>query len=201
MNSLSILDNTQPITLRHHLNESTTEISTALIRRYRHRRYSQVIDSPVPVNFAHWYFANAPHPNPRQSGSDLPEGDGAITPLPGNEIIESDGTVWTILEVNLSPLTGVWQTVCETFVFAEPTEHVAHLRQDVAIAESLPVRVGTKTTTFEPEFSERLTFFVREPIIIEPNDVFRRSDDTQWRIVRVERPANHARWTVVVGVR
>ena len=111
MNLLSLTDGTQPITLWHHQNDTTTVISLALIRRYRHRRYSQVVDSAVPVNFAHWYFASS------------------VTPLPGDEIHESDNAVWTILEVNLSPLTGVWQAVCETFVFAEPTENVAHLRQ------------------------------------------------------------------------
>jgi hypothetical protein len=101
------------------------------------------------------------------------------------------------LEVNQSPLTGVWQAVCETFAFAEPTECVDHLRQNTTVAESLPVRVGTKTTTFEPAVSERLTFYVRNPIAIEADDVLRRNDGTLWTIVRVERPRYRARWTAV----
>jgi hypothetical protein len=188
----SILDGTQSITLWHHQSESFTHIPTALIRRYRHRLYSQVVDSPVPVNFCHWYFSTS-----------------AVL-LPGDEILETSGTVWTVLEVNQSLLTGVWQAVCETFAFAEPTEKVDHIRlvggQYVPIALSLPVRVGTKTTTLEPNVSERLPFYVRpsagvEAIVVEPNDVFRQSDGSQWKIVRVERPAYRARWTVVVGMR
>jgi hypothetical protein len=177
------MDGTQSIMLRHLHTDSVTIIPTALIRRYRHRLYSQVVDSAVPVNFCHWYFA------------------ASITPLPGDEIVESDRTVWTILEANLSPLTGVWQTVCETFVFAEPTEYVDHVRQDVTVTASLPVRVGAKTTTFEPEHSERLTFYVRTLITTEPNDVFCRSDGTLWKIVRVEKPAYRTRWTAVVAIR
>jgi hypothetical protein len=186
----SLLDGTQTITLWHHQSDSSTQIPTALIRRYRHRLYSQVVDSPVPVNFCHWYFSTPAN---------------SARPLPGDEIRESDNTLRTILEVNLSPLTGVWQAVCETFVFAAPTENVEHLRliggQYIPLALSLPVRVGTKTTTYEPDFSERLSFYVRSQINVKPDEVFRRSDGTQWKIVRVERPAYRGRWTVVVGVR
>ena len=188
MNSLSIMDGTQPILLRHRQTDSFTLIPSALIRRYRHRLYSQVVDSAVPVNFAHWYFATT---------------TGTACPLPGDEITEPGGTLWTILEVNQSPLTGVWQAVCETFAFAIPTENVAHLRQVggqyVSVAVSLPVRVGTKTTTLEPEVSERLPFYVHDPITVEPDDVFQRSDGTRWKIVRVERPQYRARWTTVLG--
>jgi hypothetical protein len=136
----------------------------------------------VPVNFAHWYFAVPPD---------------AAHPLPGDEIIESDGTVWTILEVNYSPLACVWQTVCETFVFAEPTECVDHLRQDVTLTSSLPVRIGTLSST---ESAKQLPFYIRDAVVVEPNDVFLRSDGTLWRIVRVERSANRARWTAAFGV-
>ena len=190
---LSILDGTQSVTLLHHQDDTATEIPAALIRRYRHRRYSQVVDTTVPVNYAHWYFSvpSSPHPHP------LPEGDGTAHPLPGDEIYEPNGTVWTILEVNLSPLTEVWQAVCETFAFAEPTEHVDHLRQSSTVAELMPVRVGVMTETFEPEVIKRLTFYVREAIAVEPDDVFRRMDDTLWKIVRVERPQYRSRWTAV----
>ena len=82
-----MFDHTQSITLWHHRTGVTMEVSQALIRRYRHRRYSQVVDLPVPVNYAHWYFT-VPTP-----------------PLPGDEVHESDGTVWTILEVNFSSYT------------------------------------------------------------------------------------------------
>jgi hypothetical protein len=77
MNLLSITDGTQPITLWHHQSNTPTDIPSALLRRYRHRFYSQVVDTAVPVNYAHWYFESA-------------------APLPGDEIHESDGTVWTI---------------------------------------------------------------------------------------------------------
>ena len=194
---ITLLDGTQSVTLWHHQNDTTTEIPAALIRRYRHRRYSQVADNAVPVNYAHWYFAvpSSPHPNP------LPEGEGTLCPLPGDEIHEPNGTVWTILEVNLSPLTGVWQTVCETFAFAEPTEHVDHLRQGTTVAELIPVRVGAISETLEPEIAKRLTFYVRDAIAIEPEDVFRRMDNTLWKIVRVERPKYRARWTAVVTIK
>ena len=172
-------DATQSITLWHHQTDTTSDIPLALLRRYRHRRYSQVIDSPVLVNYAHWYFSTM------------------VQLLPGDEVHESDGTVWTILEVNLSPLTGVWQAVCETFAFAQPTETVEHLRQNVVMA-SFPVRVGAMTTTLEPEVSRRLAFYVREPIAVESNDVLRRSDGSLWTIIRVELPQYRARWTAVV---
>ena len=190
MTFLSLIDGAVPITLWHFQNETTTAIPQALIRRFRHRLYSQVVGVAVPVNFAHWYFANP-----------LPEGEGTILPLPGDEIHESDGTVWTILEINRSPLTGIWQAVCETFAFAEPTETVDHLRQDETVAGSVPVRVGTLTTTLEPEVSHRLTFYVRNPITVEPDDTFRRSDGSLWKIVRIERPLYRARWTAVFGHR
>jgi len=180
---LTPLDGAQPITLWLHQDETTTAVPAALIRRYRHRLYSQVTDAAVPVNYAHWYFADSPD---------------TAKPLPGDEIQESDGTVWTILEVNLSPLTGMWQAVCETFAFAEPTEHVDHLR-NMMIIESLPVRVSAMTETWEPEVSKRLTFYVRDPIVIEPNDIFRRSDGSLWSIIRVERPQYRNRWTAVFG--
>ena len=175
----SMIDATQSITLWHHQDDSMTDIPSALIRRYRHRRYSQVVDSPVPVNYAHWYFS------------------AMIQPLPGDEVQESDGTVWTILEANLSPLTGVWQTVCETFAFALPTESVDHLRRGAVLTAALPVRVGTLMTTLEPEVSGRLTFYVRDPIAVEADDMFRRSDGSLWKIVRVEHPLYRTRWTVV----
>ena len=182
MHSSSLFDGTQPVTLWHHQNNTTTPIPSALIRRYRHRLYSQVVDTAVPVNFAHWYFS------------------ASVSPLPGDEIHESDGTTWTILEVNQSPLTGVWQAVCETFAFAKPTETIEHLRQNDTVA-SLPVRVGPMTTTFEPAESHRLTFYVRNPIAVEPEDVIRRNDGSLWSIVRVEGPRYRDRWTAVVTVR
>jgi hypothetical protein len=191
---LTIIDGVQPITLWHHQDDTTIAVPSALLRRFRHRLYSQVADSAVPVNFAHWYFSVSPHPNP------LPEGEGTIAPLPGDEIHESDGTVWTILEVNHSPLTGVWQAVCETCAFAEPTESVEHLRQNIVVA-SLPVRVGAVITTLEPEVSHRLTFYTRGAVTAEPNDVLRRSDGSLWTIVRVEKPLYRARWTGVVTVK
>jgi nicotinate-nucleotide pyrophosphorylase len=175
-----MIDGVQPIALWHHRDDTTTAVPSALLRRFRHRFYSQVADSAVPVNVAHWYF----------------EGE---RPLPGDEIHESDGTVWTILEVNRSPLTSIWQTVCETFAFAEPTENVDHLRQDVVVA-SLPVRVGAMTTTLESTVSHRLTFYIRDSITVESNDVLRRSDGSLWKIVRVERPMYRARWTAVYTV-
>ena len=171
-------DGTQSITLWHHQHDTTTEIPTALIRRFRHRRYSQVVDTSVPVNYSHWYFEAEEHP------------------LPGDEIYESDGTVWTVLEVNKSPLTNVWQVVCETFAFAEPTESVEHIRNNVRIA-TLPVRVGPMTTIVESEVSQRLTFYVRDPIIVEVSDVFQRNDGSQWAIIRTEHPKYRARWTSV----
>ena len=131
---ITAMDGTQPIVLWHHQDGTTTEIPAALIRRYRHRLYSQVVDSAVPVNFSHWYFAV-----PAESAH----------PLPGDEITDQSGAVWTVLEVNLSPLLGVWQVVSETFAFAEPTEHVDHLRQSATVAALIPVRVGSMTETFD----------------------------------------------------
>jgi hypothetical protein len=195
MNTLSITDGAQAVTLWHYQNNTTTQIPQALIRRFRHRLYSQVIDSAVPVNFAHWYFADSPHPHP------LPGEEGTIVPLPGDEIHESDGTVWTILEVNQSPLTGIWQAVCDTFAFAKPTEKVDHLRQGMIVAEFLPVRVGAMTTILEPEYSKRLTFYVRDPIAVERGDVFQRSDGTLWNIIRVEKPLYRARWMAIFATR
>jgi len=200
---ITLLDGTQPITLWHHQDDTTTEIPAALIRRFRHRRYTQVVDTAVPVNYAHWYFAvSDPHPNPLPEGEgtllQLPGGEGTILhPLPGDEIADSDGVAWTILEVNQSPLTGIWQAVCETFAFAEPTEHVDHLRQSMTVAELLPVRVGAMTETLEPEVVKRLAFYVRELIAVEPGDVFQRLDGSLWKIVRVERPKYRSRWTAV----
>jgi hypothetical protein len=182
MNPITLIDGTQSITIWHHQNDTTSEIPLALIRRFRHRRYSQVVDTAVPINYSHWYFATATE---------------LASPLPGDEIHESDGTVWTVLEVNLSPLTGLWQAVCETFAFAEPTEHVDHLRQGVTIAELLPVRVSAMTETMEPEVGKRLTFYVRDAIAVEPEDQFRRLDGSLWQIVRIERPMYRARWTTV----
>ena len=190
MNTLSFLDGVQPIKLWQHQNNTTAIIPSALIRRFRHRLYSQVVDTAVPVNFSHWYFTDP---------------TGSTRPLPGDEINELDGTVWTILEVNQSPLTGIWQAVCETFAFAEPAESVDHFRQSSIVA-SLPVRVGALTMTLEPEVAERLTFYLPPSssmglIDVEPNDFFQRSDGTQWKIVRVERPMYRARWTAVVTTR
>lgn len=195
MNIIPPFDGVQPMMLWHHQTNSITVVPSALIRRFRHRLYSQVVAAGVPVNFAHWYFS---------ASDSLPAG--AVRPLPGDEITESDGTLWTILEVNRSPLTGIWQAVCETFAFAVPTENVEHLRQQgaiyITIMPSLPVRVGTKTTIFVPEFSERLTFYVRPATGggaagLEPNDIFRQSDGSQWKIIRVEHPLYRARWTAV----
>jgi len=177
--TISLFDGVQPVTLWHHQHDSTTEIFSALLRRYRHRLYSQVVDTAVPVNYAHWYF------------------ESTESPLPGDEIHESDSTVWTILEVNQSPLTGIWQAVCETYAFAEPTEHVDHLRQAGVVTASLPVRVGTMTTLLEPEVSHRLTFYVRDSMDAESNDVLRQSDGSLWTIVRIERPRYRTRWTAV----
>jgi hypothetical protein len=187
-----MIDGVQPITLWHHRDDTTTEIPSALIRRFRHRLYSQVAAAAVPVNYAHWYFSASDYPHP------LPEGEGTVAPLPGDEIHEPDGTVWTILEVNQSPLTSVWQAVCETFACSEPAEYVDHLRQTAVVTASLPVRLGPMTTILEPEVSHRLTFYVRDPIDVEANDVLRRSDGSLWSIVRVERPIYRARWTTVV---
>ena len=181
MNTLTLFDGAQPIILWHYQNNTTTEIPLALLRRFRHRLYSQVIDTAVPVNYAHWYFSIGEQP------------------VPGDEIHESDETVWTILEVNRSPLTGVWQAVCETFASAEPTETVEHLRQGTVVA-TLPVRVGPITTTLDSDILHRLTFYTRVPLVVEVNDEFRRSDGSLWTIVRVESPRYRARWTAVVAV-
>ena len=182
---LTTIDGTQPVRLWHRQNDATSLIPSALIRRFRHRLYSQVVDTAVPVNFAHWYFADSME---------------SAHPLPGDEICDAEGAIWTILEVNLSPLTGIWQAVCETFAFAHPTESVDHMRQDVIVG-SLPVRVGTRTAALESEVSERLTFYVRESIVVEWGDVLRRSDGSLWNIVRVDSPMYRARWTAVVTVR
>ena len=179
MNPVTIFDGVQPITLWRHQTNTITPIFSALIRRFRHRLYSQVVDTAVPVNFSHWYFSVS------------------LPPLPGDEIQESNGTVWTILEVNHSPLSEIWQAVCETFASAKATETVVHLRQGAPLA-SVPVRVGSMTTTLEPEEAQRLTFYVRDPIIAEPNDALQRTDGTLWSIVRVEKPTYRRRWTAVV---
>jgi len=179
---LPTIDGTQPITLWHHQNNTTSVVPSALIRRFRHRLYSQVTDTAVPVNYAHWYFADSTE---------------SAHPLPGDEILELDGTIWTVLEVNLSPLTGIWQAVCETFAFAQPAESVDHLRQAMIVA-SLSVRVGSVTTTLESGITQRLTFYVREPIAVESGDMLRRSDGSLWKIVRVECPLYRARWTAIV---
>jgi len=188
MHTLSLFDGTQSVILWHHQNNSISVVSMALIRRFRHRLYTQVVDSAVPVNRAHWYFS------------------ASVSPLPGDEITESDGTVWTILEVNQSPLTNIWQAVCESFAFAKATENVAHLRQGVTVTASLPVRVGAMTTILEPDVSHRLTFYVRPSIggtaiTAEQGDIFKRSDGSLWTIVRVEKPMYRARWTAVVAVK
>ena len=180
MHTISKFDGVQPVILWHHQNNAMTPIPSALIRRFRHRLYSQVVDTAVPVNYSHWYFT-AP----------------STSPLPGDEIQESNGTVWTILEVNQSPLTEVWQAVCETYALAKPTETIVHLRQGITLA-TVQVRVGPMTTTLESEESYRLTFYVRDPMIAEPNDVLQRSDGSLWTIVRVEKPMYRRRWTAVV---
>jgi len=177
-----MFDTTQSIILWHRQNGTTTEIAQALLRRYRHRRYSQVVDSPIPVNYAHWYFADSA---------------GITAPLPGDEIHVPDGTVWTILEINLSPLTRIWQAVCETFASAQPTETVEHLRQEMLLA-SLPARTGALTTTLESEVSQRLTFYLPDPIAAEPGDRLRRSDGSTWTITRIDLPQYRARWTAVM---
>ncbi|MDR0328527.1 MAG: hypothetical protein LBI05_09560 [Planctomycetaceae bacterium] len=181
--SLSLFDGVQPVILWHHQTDTNTVIPSALIRRFRHRLYSQVVASAVPVNMSHWYFS------------------ASKPPLPGDEIHESDDTVWTILETNQSPLTNVWQAVCETSTFAKPTENVTHLRQSATVTASLPVRVGPMTSILEPEVSYRLTFYVRDPITVEPGDVFKRNDGSHWTIVRVEQPQYRARWTAVATVK
>jgi hypothetical protein len=187
---MNYLDNTQPVTLWHCQNNTTTMIPLALIRRFRHRLYAQVADSAVPRNNAHWYF---------EPQTESPR------PLPGDEIHESDGTVWTILEVNLSPLTGLWQAVCETFAFAEPTETVEHLRQldesYLSVTATVPVRVGTITTILGSTVSHKLTFYVRDSITVERGDFFRRNDGSLWKIVRVESPLYRERWTSVMTER
>jgi hypothetical protein len=99
--------------------------------------------------------------------------------------------------VNQSPLTGIWQTVCETLTFAEPTEWVDHLRQADVVTASLPVRLSPMTTILEPQRFHRLTFYVRGAIDVESNDVLRRSDGSLWTIVRVESPRYRTRWTAV----
>ena len=190
-------DGVQPVTLWHHQTNTTDAIPSALIRRFRHRLYSQVVDSAVPVNYAHWYFEDR---------------IGVPRPLVGDEIHETDGTVWTIVESNCSPLTGVWQAVCETFAFAEPTETVEHVRQGVVIA-SLPVRTGVEAMTWESSLGasseslwvRRLSFYVRgtmaaelaTELATEWDDVLRRGDGSLWKIVKVERPRYRARWTTV----
>ena len=183
MHTLSLFDGVQPVLLWHHQSNSITPVPMALIRRFRHRLYSQVVDTAVPVNRSHWYFSVS------------------VPPLPGDEITESDSTVWTILEVNQSPLTDIWQAVCESFTFANPTEHVDHLRQGVTVSASLPVRVGPMTTVLESAVSHRLTFYVRGSVFAEQNDVFRRSNGSLWTIVRVEKPMYRARWTTVETVK
>ena len=182
MHTISQFDGVQPVFLWHHQNNTMTPILSALIRRFRHRLYSQVVDTVVPVNYCHWYFVLS-----------------SPLPLPGDEIMEANGTVWTILEVNQSPLTGIWQAVCETFAFAKPTENVVQLRQGTTVA-TLPVRVGQMTTTLEPEKSHRLTFYVPTPVIAEQGDVLQRSDGSQWTIVKIEKPTYRRRWTAVVVV-
>lgn len=190
--SLNPFDGTQPVIHWHVHNNTSAIIPAALIRRFRHRLYSQVADAVVPVHFAHWYFV------------DSAEG---VYPRAGDEIQEFKGTVWTILEANLSPLTGLWQAVCETSSFAVPTEQAEHLRPSgnvFTVLATLPVRVGDGTTIFKPVqdalpvTTEQRTFYMNGLPEILADDLLRRSDGSLWKILRVESPMYRARWTKIM---
>jgi hypothetical protein len=92
INDIQFFDNTETIKLRHHSDESADVIQPALLRRFRHRSYEKVAETAVPVNYGHWYFDVPPE---------------VEEPLPGDEIVQNDDTVWTITQVNATPLTHI----------------------------------------------------------------------------------------------
>ena|GEM_PF-3008034 len=206
-----MIEHTQSIRFWHHQTQTISDIEQALPRRYRHRRYSQVVASPVPVNYAHWYIPISSWPCP--AGPDAPD---ATQPVPGDEIHEpvsplatrrEKETIWTILEVNISPLTGVWQLVCETYSLAATTGYVNHGRSadglDVFIREGIAVRHGKIIHTAN---QKRLTFYIppEEYTACQflPDDCLYWQEEqssglSSWMITQIERPVYRARWMVI----
>jgi hypothetical protein len=188
-NLLHIADGTQTVILRHRETDGDTSISHALIRRFRHRQYSAVKESPTPENHAHWYFAL---------------NDNEPEPVSGDEIIEPDETVWTIVEVNHSPLTGLWQCVSQTYRAGfSAEEQVDHLRPAgsgtwIVVADSIPAKFGAVIQTFAEEAHRTMTVYLKQPITALPGDALRTTDQTVWKIERIQTPLHREGWREVL---
>ncbi|GHT10198.1 hypothetical protein FACS1894170_01920 [Planctomycetales bacterium] len=188
MDDLQIFDNTETIEFWHRGDDTVDVIFPAVLRRFRHRRYEKTAVQAVPMNYGHWYFA---------------VGDDVEVPLPGDELVQQDDTVWTITDVNTSSVTGVWQCVCVSSSKLPPTEfvdivHPAENVEPLVVAEYIAARTGELAfDNVDGEMSERLTLYLKGTHSFSSGDFLRRSDGSYWQIIQAIQPIHRNGWTLV----
>jgi hypothetical protein len=186
MNDLQVFDNAETIEFWHRGDDTVDVIFPAVLRRFRHRRYEKTAPQVLPMNYGHWYFA---------------VDDDTEVPLPGDELVQQDDTVWTITEANAAPITGIWQCVCTSSSRLPPTEfaaivHPADENEPLVVADDIPARAGELTfQNVDGAMSERLTLYLKGTHSFSSGDFLRRGDGSYWQIVQAVQPIHRNGWT------
>lgn len=189
-----IADGVRPILLRRPGSDFEAEIARALLRAYSHQRRFAIQERIVPMKIAHWYFtADAV----------------SSAPLEGDELEDSEGTIWAVVEVNFSELNSTWQCVAKSYsVPFGLDEHVDHLRSAYTKTTTGVLDRGFHVTKtgIAAKFSKRIvelderrkeSFYVliREQIDFNDKDALRRVDGSVLEIEKVNYPLRENDWT------
>lgn len=195
-NIMIIADGTQQILLRRPGSDLETEIPCTLKRMFRSRRHYRVDETLVSAKSAHWYFS-------RHAST--------MSPLEGDEIVEENGEVWTIIEVNRSELNETWQCVARSYTTRfGMDEHVDHLKikyiktaagtlENVVLLSrsGIAAKISEATLTFDDVRREILYVLIRENLDIQIGDMLRRPDGKSYEIEKVHKPLYRNAWTEI----
>lgn len=193
----SIADGVQPISLRRPGSDFETKIPRALLRPYHRHRQFAVQERIVPTAYAHCYIAMDSIPS---------------SPLEGDELEDSEGTVWFVVEVNLSGLNSTWQCVAKSYsVRFELEEHVdllatAYTKTSVGVLErgfritktGIAAKFAKRTVELGDQHKESFYVLIRERIDFNDKDVLRRTDGSILEIEKVNYPLRENDWTEIL---
>ncbi|MCL2744782.1 MAG: hypothetical protein FWE67_13115 [Planctomycetaceae bacterium] len=141
---LKYIDNTESVILRRK-NKSEITFPNSLFRPFRSRQRVRIVETLFPSLTAHWY---------------LPKDDALPEPLAGEELIDTSGNLWQILEVRPSPMNHNWQVVALRYTVPIGLEDYFDLLQKVSITTPtgetkdgyVPLRCGIAARFSVPQY-------------------------------------------------
>lgn len=131
----NLFDGVQTVTLRQAGSELEQTLDACLLRRLTTREESESAGGAYRQTDASWH---------------LPAAELAFAPLPGDELEEAAGTLWTVLETGRETLGSRWRCVARRFDLAPHLTRLVSVEQAIWRHDS----AGATSTTWSPRFQD-----------------------------------------------